>query len=675
MDLDSVLTCLKDAGLERRDSQVEMVTKIDQAIRHDQVAVIEGGTGVGKTLAYLIPALLNLKEDQRLVIATATVNLQEQLLKKDLPLVQKILKTQWRCQIAKGRSRYICLSQAFSFHDSSAAQLSLFGIEAKPSGRDQDKVAEIQDLLDNGDWQGDRDNLSLSISDALWGRLTADVNSCTNRRCAYFQECPYFKSKRQLYHSEVIVTNHDLLLADLAMGSGVLLPSMEKTVYIIDEAHHLPAKALQHFQAQFPVKGAQVWLKSLNTQVTQWQASMKLSDPLVKKVSQSTEHIRDSLKLFETACDRYEFDKHGICLSMDVLSESQELATQLFQQATILSGALTTIYQHLTQNYDSKTLQDYERILAAVGVLMKRNHELMRTAELWQLDQDQPLARWLEWREGQHRGRSDWVVQAAWIDAAPLLKPFFWDKIENSVVLCSATLRALGSFDSYVNKVGLADEKPMLAHFDSPFPYEESELHFPAMTHSPQGGQSDAHAQEVLDMLPAIFEKSTAGVLVLFTSRWMMDFVYDGLESKWQKKILKQGDRNKQALIESHCQLVDDGKLSILFGLQSFSEGVDLPGSYCQQVVITKLPFAVPTTPVEQTKYEWLKRHQQNPFNVHTLPETSMRLTQAVGRLIRTPSDRGVVTVLDNRITKKSYGKKLIENLPAFKRLLASKIG
>lgn len=675
MDLDHVLQQLDQAGLERRDAQVKMMDQIDQAIRHKKIAVIEGGTGVGKTFGYLVPAILNLAEDQRLVIATATVNLQEQLLNKDLPAVEKLLDLKFNAHIAKGRSRYICLARAFGFHETSAAQLSLFGIEAKPSGREQDQVAELQDLLDEKQWAGDRDQLALTIRDNLWGKLTADANSCTNRRCSYFQECPYFQAKRQLYHAQVIVTNHDLLLADLAMGSGVLLPAMEKTVYVIDEAHHLPAKALQHFQAQFPVKGAQLWLKSLQTQVATWQAPMKLSNEIVKRITHSAEVIQTQLKTLEELCESLAFDAHGVCFAAENHAQLQPLATAIYQHSKILSEALSAIYQKLTQDFDGKTLKDYERLLAGIGALMKRNHELVRTSELWSLDQEQPLARWIEYREGQQRARSDWHIEGAWIDAAPLLKPFFWDKIENSVILCSATLRALGSFDSFVNKVGLSEEKPVLAHFDSPFPYGESEMHFPIMKHSPQGSQSDDHAQEVLDYLPRLFEKQSTGMLVLFTSRWMMDFVYDGLAAKWQRKILKQGERNKQALIEEHCACVDRGELSVLFGLQSFSEGIDLPGKYCEHVVITKLPFAVPTTPVEQSKYEWLKKHQQNPFNVHTLPETSMRLTQAVGRLIRTATDRGRVTVLDNRVLKKSYGKKLIENLPSFCRVFDSEPG
>jgi ATP-dependent DNA helicase DinG len=193
----------------------------------------------------------------------------------------------------------------------------------------------------------------------------------------------------------------------------------------------------------------------------------------------------------------------------------------------------------------------------------------------------------------------------------------------------------------------------------------------PLLKTLPEGEKSDAYIEEVLKVLPEVLKDEKHGALVLFTSKTMMEKVFEGLDKKWQKQVMIQGTQPKHHMIDTHKRLVDDGHVSIIFGLQSFAEGVDLPGDYCRHVVITKLPFTVPSTPIEKTRVDWLEAQGRNAFMEHTLPEASIRLTQYVGRLIRTHTDTGRITILDRRVVLRRYGKQLLDNLPKFSRLIS----
>jgi len=238
------------------------------------------------------------------------------------------------------------------------------------------------------------------------------------------------------------------------------------------------------------------------------------------------------------------------------------------------------------------------------------------------------------------------------------------------VVLCSATIRALGKFDDFRRKTGLHDIPDYVENaVASCFDYKKSVLYIPSMQHEPAGLNQDAHRKEAIDLLPKLI-LSTAGTLVLFTSRSAMETTYEAMPDAYAKDILMQKQHNKNKLIQMHKKRIRLGKRSIIFGLTSFGEGLDLPADFCQHVIIHKLPFAVPSTPIELTRNEWLKSNRLNPFMLSSLPRASIRLTQYVGRLIRQESDIGVVSILDKRIYSKQYGSFLLENLPDFQQLI-----
>lgn len=662
---------LIDAGLEDRKSQSQMLDMIAKAFDNKEIAVCEGGTGVGKTLAYLIPALEKVDDETRIVIATATVNLQEQIIKQDLPRAVKITGVPVDAKIAKGRGRYVCLQRLFGFEHQSQGELALFGINQKAKSNEADNavVAGLKDQFADELWKGDKDALSEDVKPSLWRQLTVDATACSGRRCSYFSDCPYFKAKRQLVAAKVIVTNHDLLLSDIALGTGVLLPPASKTIYIVDEAHHFPQKALSHFQAQTPLLGSISWLKSFSSRLEKWKTHCHLSNERVKRIEKDITTAEQLLEQVHAAVDIYYSELQDDAYLFESVPQAlRDLLEQMLNTAKQLSRALTDIYNAFTKNQDNKTLSDYENELAVLGVLIQRNHDLLRTAEFMVLDDKEPIAKWLTLSLRSGSRKPDYMLHSAWVNAAHLLKEHFWDQLENGAVLCSATLRALGSFDAFFQKAGLlGNAKAQSAYFESPFDYQHSVLSIPKMRYLPQGQQSDDFVNEVAQKLPDLFKRESGGVLVLFTSQWMMEQVYGALDVSWQKNIFKQGDQAKGELLKQHKAKVDSGEQSIIFGMQSFAEGVDLPGDYCQHVIITKLPFSVPSTPIEKTRSRWLEAQQQNPFSVHALPEASLRLTQSVGRLLRTANDCGVVSLLDRRVIDKYYGKQLIAALPPFK--------
>ena len=718
----SVLT---QSGLDPRESQLSMMHCIDQAIENNAIAVIEGGTGVGKTFGYLLPVLTALSQEEnsnlRVVISTATVTLQEQILNKDLPEVLRLLSFSQNnspnispnisIEIAKGRGRYVCPQRLYGFHNAQQGDLDLYGVspeenkyknKSQDKARDSELVFELQDKLSEGLWSGDRDELDQVIPQNLWGNLIADTTTCSNRRCSYFSECPYFKIKKNLSKSKLIITNHDLLLSDLALGSGVLLPEMANTIYIIDEAHHFPEKTLGQFESESLLLGSKLWLRSLETYLPKWQVELRSSAGKLAECQRNIESLKINLDNLYQELESYgagltsgltsDLNKDYFLFS-EIAGDLREKISLVLKNSQEIGGYLSEIYGELIQAQD-KEISDYEKVLGLLGILIKKNYGLSRTLEMFLIKDSEPVAKWMTFNQELSVKKQDFILHAAWLTASELLKQFFWSKIKKSVILCSATLRTLGDFESYLNKVGLNKielNKVSTHYFPSPFNYQLSCLNIPKMAHIPEGAESQNYINEVIEFIKNLIDEKLqtdshdfvsplagetgpkmksrdreGGLLTLFASQKLLQEVFNNLNPAQKNLVLYQGQESKMALLAKHREKIDQHIPSVLFGLQSFAEGVDLPGNYCTHVVIVKLPFAPPTSPMERAYQTWLLSQGKNPFRDHTLPEAALKLTQAVGRLIRRMEDRGEVTILDHRMVRKFYGKLLIKSLPNF---------
>lgn len=670
-DLEGAFAQLYQQGFHRRQAQVDMANQVVQSIQKQQIAIIEGGTGVGKSFGYLLPAILALPPGKILVIATATVSLQQQLLDKDIPLLKRVLPQQISIEMAKGRRRYVCLSRLYDLgtQGSSQGELALFGVVTKLKSTDQSQIKTLLRQYEQEQWQGDRDELEMAVDDDLWLKMTTDASGCSNRKCQFFRECAYFKAKKRLQKARVIITNQDLLLSDIAFGTGVLLPKAEDCIYVIDEAHHFPDKAINHFAIHSQLLSHQSWLERVVRSVTQIQSPLKLTE---QKLSQLVTEIKDVKQRLQDvhALVAGQFNsQQSSWIVFDVPPQLDDLAQSLSKAASLLYQRLAGFYQTLTEQHDTRTITDYDRFVAALGLYSQRAEQIWRTFNLFcqqtAID-NPPVARWFVPVSSKYQ--QDFQCHVALTSAEQCLDGSFWQQISGTVILCSATLRSLGQFDSYIRRVGLTNDKRVVTQaYASPFPYQDSGLHIAKMHVKPEGADQSRFQQAVEKILPTLLATEDKGTLVLFTNRLMMEQAYTELPNNLKSIVLMQNAYPKQRILTMHRNSIDQGQKSIIFGLQSFAEGIDLPGDYCRHLIITKLPFSVPNTPIAQVYQRWLTGRGENAFYQYSLPHASLRLTQFVGRLIRQESDVGKVTILDRRLIDKSYGKQLLANLPPFK--------
>lgn len=652
------------------------------------LCAIEAGTGTGKTVAYMLAVLPIARAlDKTVVVSTATIALQEQILQRDLPDILRHSGLGFRFALAKGRGRYLCLSKLDQqLHDNSMQQ-ALFAMDAaEGSPRPEEQAVKLYEsmakALLTSAWDGDRDSWPEALDDPLWQPLTAERNQCAGRRCQHVSQCGFIKSRDYLGSVDCIVANHDLVMADLALGGGAILPPPQDTIYIFDEAHHLPDIALRHFTGQLRLNGSLHWLdqslRAVQEMDKQYPAYIELLDrlapvpgllleirrfyvelkPLVETLVQDlpVDHS-DPHRLPHYRFPHGQLPDHLVTLASTLVKRYQPLLDALGEAHELLGKALDN-------NQTGLSLSVIEQLFASVGMMLGSAE---KQYGLWQAYSkafdDIPDSRWIQLVDSN--GLIDYELAASPLLAAGTLRQSLWSQCF-AAVLTSATLTALGQFQRLRMQSGLPDYA-RTAVVPSPFDYA-SKVQFvvPALKAEPNDQQ---HSEEVLERLAGLVE-GHAGVLVLFASRRQLEDVYDRLPADLRERVLCQNQMSKQALLQEHRQRIDGGGQSILFGLASLAEGVDLPGDYCTHVIIVKLPFAAPGDPVSQALDEWLRAQGKNAFVEISLPEASQKLIQACGRLIRTETDSGQITLLDKRILTKRYGRQLLDTLPPFRQVL-----
>ncbi|MGL5089662.1 MAG: ATP-dependent DNA helicase DinG [Aeromonas sobria] len=665
-------------GFVPRKEQNFLVAEIAKTLtgeydKQRRILVAEAGTGIGKSLSYAQGAIPVARLTQKkLVISTATVALQEQLIHKDLPFYHRHSELPFRFMLVKGRQRYCCehlLEQAASGVEMANFEID-FGTlsKHKPSDSDKDRFARLWQAYTDGKWDGDRDNWPEPISDACWQHIAADRHTC-NKALSHHQHCPFHRARNDMDSADVLVVNHALLLSDLTMGGGIILPPPDECIYVLDEAHHLPTIARDHGAASASVKGSRRWLEKLVQSAGKLARALNkesLIDPQLK-LQDALASIQPDLKAVEqwlSANDRlfgtephYRFAEGVLPDPLPMLAENLKESSKKALRA--LDRMQSAIGEALKDGEIRR--KEAEPLLAESGFHLQR---LESFCALWEMlgrhvpTGKTPLARWMAKSDD-----GDIWLHASPIEVGYLLEEWLWSKCLGAV-LVSATLTALSSFSYFRHQVGLKEhDGTRYLRLRSPFEYQKAELYLPKMEHEPN---SPAFTQELISVLPRILAGKEAS-LVLFSSYRQMNEVVAGLRAKGLS-LLVQGEASRNALLTLHKQKCDGGQASILFGTGSFSEGLDLPGHYLTNLVITKLPFAVPNSPVEEATAEWVEQRGGNPFLQLTVPEASRKLIQACGRLIRKEADRGRVTILDRRLLTKRYGKGLLDALPPFTR-------
>jgi ATP-dependent DNA helicase DinG len=689
---------LKLSGFRPRSAQRKMLAEVAQAFARclerdgednpqregESIAVIEGPTGVGKSLAYLLAGgVMARSRNKKLVISSATVALQEQLVNRDLPFVVENSGLPLTFALAKGRSRYLCPYRLYQL-TSDATQGELLAPdpsalwERKPQQEELDALRELADAFHQRKWNGDRDQWPQTMDDGLWSRVTNDRHGCLKVACPNRAECPFYLARETLETVDVVVTNHDLMLADIGMGGGVILPAPEISFYCIDEAHHLAKKAVNQFAAEHSLAQALAWLAKVEgaaSGIGTLSGKGELASRAIEAAAAASESLSEWLWLLE---GEKALARSSDSLEPTWLIEDGVLPEHLQSAAANMAMASRMVFKHLSQLAEalaearkdkSGETAAFDQAASNIGILEARAEQMMA---LWDLFEkipgadDAPIAKWVVRKS---EGKGDYLFCASPVSAAANLAATLWRRAAGAL-LTSATLRSLGAFDLLLEQTGLkALPKVSCMALDSPFDFgAQGELYLPPLLASPK--DPDAHTREIADWLPRLIDSSQAvGSLVLFSSRKQMQEVAALLPADLRAHLSIQGEIPKSLLIAGHHQRLQQGKASVIFGLDSFSEGLDLPGDSCVHVIIAKLPFAMPDDPIGRTLSRWIEKRGGNPFTELTVPEASIKLVQAVGRLIRSEQDYGRVTILDNRLTRQSYGKKMLASLPPFKRI------
>lgn len=690
---------LADKGFKPRRSQREMIAEVARTFAHASpscgAAMIEAGTGTGKTLAYLLPGIVLAQHFQKkLVVTTATVALQEQLIQKDVPEVLASLGLALKVSLAKGRRRYLCLiklDQLLEGREDSAQIPPLFPDEMSPSGSMGElRLRELLDAYMDKRWDGDRDHWPEEFEDGEWRALSTDRAGCTHRHCRFFKACPFFSGRNELAQADIIVANHDLLLSNRLMNSETL-PEPEASLLVVDEAHHFLDKAREHhgqgiglgalasalealprlLEAYHACAAEGQWLSDLAA--TEEKRQLESQVDLALEVAQS---IRRILGEFIHPDDDRDSERSqsassfGRRWSREHRFKHREHPEGLVDLFSAWTPPLSSIYRLLDDARAASEAQlgtaslvlqsQLEQLLAALGQFMSRLEAAVSLASTYissASEPEVPVARW-----ARDVG-TELFVAATPVSVASNLEAQFWVP-EARVVLTSATLSSAGRFDLLQRDLGLP-ETALTARHQSPFDYQnKARLQIPTMRSS--ASDLTAHTLEVTELMPSLL-KASPSALVLCTSWRQLDAVVEGLPDDLRAQCLIQGEHTKSEMLKAHRQAIDQGFSSYILGLSSFAEGIDLPGAYCEHVILCKLPFAVPDDPMGATLGEWFEAQGLDAFMEYTLPMASVRLAQAAGRLIRSEDDEGMLTILDTRLRTKRYGRTLIRSIPPFK--------
>jgi ATP-dependent DNA helicase DinG len=681
---------LKSRDLKPRLGQKQMIAAIANSLGHSdadkRLAVIEAGTGTGKTVGYLLSALpIARAKEKTVVVATGTIALQEQLILKDIPDLLDACDWDYQVALVKGRGRYVCnmrLEQCLDAIKSKEAGLFLFEDEMpfNPNAQSEALYQELSAALGNNSWDGDRDAWDSRIPDADWQTLTVDHRQCTGRRCQFVDQCPFFKARAELEEADCIVANHDLVMADLALGGGAILPPPEDCIYIFDEGHRLGETAVKHFGAQCRINTTLNWLERLPKQL-KGQTPIFEKDKTIIEMLPRIESGANEVMAFLTTCypqfqaylDNLEDDRLLYRFPQGDVGEGiRELAQNISALTSRWIGRVEllrdTLNEALTDRDYAVPIPDIELFYQQVGSWLTKGENLLA---LWDRLKQQlashavPIACWLR-LDDSGSGNLDIAINASPIQATEILREQLWGCCYGAVIT-SATLRSLGNFNTLKRETGIPDSAQFLSVAGA-FNYAEAAT-LSVPKDCIEGNAIYEHTDYITDNLADMVE-SRGGTLVLFSSRRQMDEVYDRLDTDLQQICLVQGKYSNREMVRLHKERVDQGKTSVLIGLASFAEGVDLPGDYCKHVIIAKLPFMVPDDPLHEALSEWIEDKGGNSFFDIALPIASLRLIQACGRLLRTESDTGTVSILDKRLITKRYGAQLIDALPPFRRQL-----
>ena len=606
-------------GYENRPGQLQMAEAVDDAFENHHHAILEAGTGTGKTLAYLLPAICS---GRRVVVSTATKSLQEQLYQKDVPFLQKHFAPEWKAAVMKGRSNFLCLAKMHAMGE----QPLLKGLEEVDAFRQIRDWAKLTDT-------GDRAELTFLPDDSeLWPRIDARRDTCTGKKCPQFEPCFLTAMQNRAREADLIIVNHHLFFADLALKQddfGSILP--EYSAVVFDEAHEMEDVASDYFGQQI----SNFRFEELARDADHMMRLTHLGTPnLLRRTQRIREKSRSFFDAFPPKDGRFPF--------------SRREREAFLEQNREAYDALLNALKGLETEFAALTPKPEELLRIA-----RRSFEIRQEFTfLFESDEKN----FVYWFERRNKGV---FLAATPIDVSQILRQRLFESFD-TVILTSATLTVAGRFEFIRQRMGLdhAKECALPPEFD----YEEQTLLYlpQRMPDVRDGGFAGKAADEIV----ALLELSQGRAFCLFTSYAQMNDLFERVRGRLDFPVLLQGTAPRSVLLERFKTTPN----AVLFATASFWQGVDVPGDQLSCVIVDRLPFAVPSDPVVAARVRALQEEGRNPFAEFQVPEAVLALKQGFGRLIRARTDRGVLALLDTRISRMPYGKIFLESLPRYRR-------
>lgn len=673
LDIDATAAYLEDGGAlsqnvegyESRQEQIDFLKAVCSSFNKDNITIAEAGTGVGKSFAYLIPAFRWAEQNkERVVISTGTINLQHQLLEKDIPVIQKLLGSKLKAVLVKGRQNYICLRR---FNDR-AQEASLFDTE--------DNFKAIEKWLEVTK-TGERSDLPFFPSWDLWSDICSESESCLGIKCPYRDRCFVIRSRKEATSASIIVVNHHLLFSDMEarmeddFNGTSILPNYSRVIF--DEAHNLENAATSYFSQSINKGYIVKVMHQIYHRVKERIFGVYRFWSYYTEQKEKLESIPQQIAVILARTDDLEKVIQANVLMndnssvLDMRSEAintadiYEAVSEVRKEINLLFNTITDIHDELSRMSDKEVKND--KRMYETSIIKSKLSGIIGMMGDFVTNQDTCI-NYIE------KGKKYSSLFIAPLSVSETLRECIFNRLSN-VVLVSATLSVNRSFEFYATRIGLHDVDRPVARFifDSPFDYKRNVLlSIPSDLPEPKGAD---YSQKLSDLIKNVLIISEGKGLVLFTSYSMLKTVYDLVRDDFSNAgitLFKQGDDDNKKLLENFFI----NKNSVLFATDSFWEGVDVPGDTLSVLIICRLPFKVPSDPVIKARMELIEKYGGNSFMEYSLPEAVIKLRQGFGRLIRRKSDRGVILITDTRILTKFYGKIFFNSLPETRRDITS---